>query len=108
LQALRTYLGVGSVRRKPARQPHHQPISEFSVTSMRQHRQATIPFAETFLPASAKREQFERWRAALQQYQSASSSRWGRGQSLCSVTGCERPVRGRGLCRSHYYRATGY
>ncbi len=34
--------------------------------------------------------------------------RLGKGPSGCSEFGCDRPVRGRRLCRSHYYRATGY
>ena len=38
----------------------------------------------------------------------AKTPEWGKGLSTCSVEGCDRPVRGRGLCRRHYYRATGY
>jgi hypothetical protein len=44
----------------------------------------------------------------LYSYDALRPSRHGKAPSSCSVDGCGRPVRGRGLCRSHYYRATGY
>ena len=72
------------------------------------HREATIAFAERYLLPSAKRDQFEQWRAEMDEYLQAHPSRWGLGPSRCSQPGCEKPVRGRGLCRAHYYRATGY
>ena len=57
---------------------------------------------------SAKRDQFDRWREEFDTYERAHPTQWGRGPSTCSEPGCHKPVRGRGLCRSHYYRATGY
>jgi hypothetical protein len=108
LHALQRFLGAGSILRKPPGQPHHQPLSELSITSLREHHRATIPFAETYLPPCHKRDQFEQWVEQLQRYEERSPSRWGRGRSPCSIEGCVKPVRGRGLCRSHYYRATGY
>jgi hypothetical protein len=107
LEALRSFLGVGSVHAAPARR-HWQPVSTFSVNSHHAHRIATIPFAEMFLRPSAKRRQFEQWRAQLDAHESRHPNPYGRGPSPCSVEGCGAPVRGRGLCRSHYYRETGY
>jgi hypothetical protein len=108
LEALQMYLGCGSIRDMPAPKAHHQPQSGFEIVDCKLHHQAVIPFAEQFLLPCHKRTQFERWRDALYEYERRRPSQYGRGRSTCSVPGCERPVRGRGLCRSHYYRATGY
>ncbi|MGZ4688529.1 MAG: LAGLIDADG family homing endonuclease [Acidimicrobiia bacterium] len=108
LEALACFLGVGSIHDTPARQAHHQPLSEFSISSLRVHHAVTIPFAETFLLPCAKRRQFEAWRDSMAAYEARRPSQHGRGRSQCSVDGCTAPVRGRSLCRSHYYRATGY
>ena len=107
LDALRTFLGAGSVTLTPARLPQHLPGATFAVVSSVQHRRSTIPFAARYLRPSAKRAQFQRWREQLDQYERERPTRYGRGPSPCSVAGCDRPVRGRGLCRVHYYRATG-
>ena len=80
----------------------------FTVNSVTAHRSATIPFADQFLLPSAKRAQFEQWRSALDNHDQAHPNPYGKGRSSCSEPGCDRPVRGRGLCRAHYYRATGY
>ena len=63
---------------------------------------------ERYLLPCAKKRQFEQWRADLDSYEALHPTRWGRGPSPCSEPGCERPVRGRGLCRAHYCRATGH
>jgi hypothetical protein len=108
LEQLREALGFGSIQdRKPARQGW-QPTSVFSVASRKAHVAATIPFMEQFLLHSAKREQFEQWRDALLAYDVRHPNPALRGRSVCSVEGCTAYVRGRGLCRRHYYRATGY
>jgi hypothetical protein len=106
LEDLRGFLGYGSIHEVAPRNPAHLPISTLAVASLRAHRGATIPFAERYLPASAKRRQYELWRQALESYVTQRPAR--RGRSSCSEAGCGRPVRGRGLCRTHYYRATGY
>jgi len=108
LGALTAFLGAGSIRDKPARRSHHQPLSEFTIASMREHRTATIPFAERYLLPCHKREQFEAWREAIAEYERTRPSQYGRGRSTCTIPACEKPVRGRLLCRSHYYRVTGY
>lgn len=108
LGALTAFLGAGTIRDKPARVSHHQPLSEFTIASMRAHRTATIPFAERYLLPCHKREQFEAWVEAIAEYERTRPSQYGRGRSTCTIPGCEKPVRGRKLCRSHYYRVTGY
>jgi hypothetical protein len=108
LESLRGYLGVGSIQVAAPRKEGWQPTVTFRVQSRRAHRRVVIPFASQFLPPSVKREQFELWRKAFVAYELAHPSRWGQGPSMCSEPGCEKPVRGRGLCRQHYYRVTGY
>jgi hypothetical protein len=87
LERLQTFLGFGSI------------TDLFS---------ATIPWADAHLLPCAKRTQYELWRDALFSYDQLRPSRFAKGPSPCNVDGCDKPVRGRGLCRSHYYRATGY
>ena len=41
------------------------------------------------------------------EYEARFPSNWGTGPSPCAIAGCDKPVRGRGLCRAHYYAATG-
>jgi len=108
LAALRMCLGFGSIHRQPPRRQHWQPTSRLAVNSLRAHEAATIPFCERYLPATAKRSQFEAWRDALRAHDAAHPHRFGKGPSLCAEPDCGQPVRGRGLCRKHYYRATGY
>jgi hypothetical protein len=108
LEALRDALGFGSISDKPPQRAHWQPTSVYTVNSRRAHFLATIPFMERYLLPSAKRSQYERWRDALIEHERARPSNWRKGPSPCSEPGCDKPVRGRGLCRSHYYRATGY
>ena len=108
LRGLRDVLGFGSIRITPPAREHWQPIATYSVASRRAHHMATIPSFDRFLLPSAKRVQFELWRDALRSYDSLRPSRYGKGPSRCSIPGCEKLVRGRMLCRSHYYRATGY
>jgi hypothetical protein len=108
LRALRQFLGTGSINVQPAPRANWLPIASFSVHSHRAHRSRTIPFAERFLFPGAKRRQFEQWRDALYEYEALHPNRLGLGPSPCRIDGCDKPVRGRGLCRSHYYRETGY
>jgi hypothetical protein len=108
LEALRQFLGFGSIRELAPKRKGYEPASEYRVTSLLAHHAATIPFAERFLLPCAKRNQFEIWREAMEAQERAHPNRYGKGRSTCSVPGCDKPVRGRMLCRSHYYRVTGY
>jgi hypothetical protein len=108
LEALRSFLGYGAIQHYKRDQEHWQPISTLRIHSIWAHRKATIPFAEAFLLPCEKRRQYEGWRDRLFAYDLAHPNRYRKGPSPCSVPGCNKPVRGRMLCRSHYYRATGY
>jgi len=107
LEALRRLLQVGSIHDVAPQRAHWQPTSTYAAASRRSAHRAVIPFAERYLLPGAKRRQFERWRDALLTFERTRPTRWGLGPSPCTVPGCAKPVRGRGLCRSHY-RATGY
>lgn len=107
LELLRLHLGGGISFKAPGR-PAHQPTAVLAVRSHLAHHQRTIPFMDRYLLPCYKRRQFERWVEALADYENEHPTRWGRGPSTCSEPDCDRTVRGRGLCRSHYYRATGH
>jgi hypothetical protein len=108
LDALRTSLGTGSIRRRDPRGEGWQATAILSVGSILAHRQSVIPFMDLHLGPGAKRSQFELWLAAMDAYEGLHPTRWGRGPSLCRIEGCDDPVRGRGLCRRHYHQETGY
>lgn len=108
LERLRALLGFGSITDGPPQKAGWQPRSQYIVASRLAHFAATIPWADVHLLPCAKRAQYELWRDALYSYDGLRPTQYGKGRSPCSVDGCEKPVRGRGLCRSHYYRATGY
>jgi LAGLIDADG endonuclease len=108
LEQLQRTLGCGLLGDRPARKPGWLPTTEFTVSVERDLVKRVIPFMERFLFPCAKRVQFERWRDDLIAYRRDRPSQYGRGPSMCSVPGCGRTVRGRGVCRVHYYRLTGY
>ena len=108
VELLRARLGCGSIQDERPRRPGWLPMARYSIGSMRAHRGAVIPFFDRYLIGSAKRRQFDLWVEAMNSYESYHPTRWGRGPSTCRIDGCEKPVRGRGLCRSHYYSETGY
>jgi hypothetical protein len=108
LERIQERLGVGSLTDRAARRAGWQPTSQLVVNSLRAHRSSVIPFMERYLLPGHKRQQFELWVGAMDAYERAHPTRWGKGPSPCRVHGCEKPVRGQGLCRSHYYRETGH
>jgi hypothetical protein len=107
LERLHEAVGCGSIRRNASRQGH-LPSAVFSIRSHQAHHDRTIPFMDRYLLPCAKRGQYRAWKHALASYEALHPTRWGRGPSTCSIEDCGDPVRGRGLCRRHYYRATGY
>lgn len=109
LEALQTFLGnAGYIRDVAVRNERWLPLVTYRVHSRIGIRTKVIPFCDQFLLSSAKRDQYERWRDDFCAYEANHPTQWGRGPSICYEPGCDRPVRGRGLCRSHYYRETGY
>lgn len=108
LEQLHAVLGVGSIHELRRNTPRWEPQSRFFVNSLLAHQQVTIPYFDAFLLGGAKREQFVQWRDQLLAYVDRHQIRWGRGRSTCKIPGCCGLVRGRGLCRSHYYRVTGW
>ena len=107
LESLRGQLGFGSINDRAARRSHWQPSSTLSIASRKAHLAATIPFMDAYLLAPThKRVQYEQWKGALLAYDVERPRKVGR--STCSEPDCNGLVRGRGLCRSHYYRATGW
>ena len=109
VHALHSFLGgAGTVRTRSPRRPGWQPEVCLTVASERLHRSVTIPFADRYLAPCHKRAQFDRWRRELEAYRARRIALLGEGRSRCVISGCERWVRGRGLCRSHYYEATGW
>jgi hypothetical protein len=83
-------------------------MATLSIGSMRAHRSYVIPWMRQHLLFGQKRRQFDLWVAAMDSYECYHPTRWGKGPSTCRIAGCDRPVRGRGLCRSHYHQETGY
>jgi hypothetical protein len=108
LRDLHRVLGVGAISFQPARRAAWQPTATYGIHSRRALRTALIPFCDEHLLWSFKRSQYLVWRDQFQTYEAHFPSNWGAGPSPCSIPGCDKPVRGRGLCRAHYYRETGY
>jgi len=108
LEALHQFLGAGRLTDRETR-AGCLPTSVFDIRSEKVHTGVVIPFAERFLPPfTAKYRQFASWRDRFDEYIARRPSQYGRGPSQCAEPDCNKPVRGRGLCRSHYYRVSGY
>jgi hypothetical protein len=101
-------LGCGTIVDVRSRKPGWLPTTGITVSREQDHLVRVIPLMERYLLPCAKRRQYERWRDELVTYLERRPSQYGRGPSVCSEPGCTRPVRGRGVCRVHYYRITGY
>ena len=109
IDALHSMLGgAGTVRVREPRRVGWQAEACLTVASESAHLVHTIPFADRFLGPCHKREQFEAWRDELLAYRRRRAELLGEGRRRCRVEGCDGFVRGQGLCRSHYYRATGW
>jgi hypothetical protein len=108
LREIQVTLGAGSIRLEEPRKAHWKRTAIYSVKSIKAHVTSTLPFMDRYLLPCAKRMQYFAWRENLDAYVKRHRVRWGMGRSTCSEVGCDQPVRGRGLCRSHYYRETGW
>lgn len=108
LVRLQRFLGTGTLSELPPRHDRWLGSTELRIVSIKGHYAATMPFADKFLIAGQKRDQYLAWKDDLITYERAVASLQRKGRSTCSRDGCELPVRGRGVCRRHYYELTGY
>jgi hypothetical protein len=100
---LHEFLEVGHVRRYPRRRDHYDDEVVWVVRSLRELIEVVVPFLDEHLPASYKRDQYLVWRADLLAYWDGRAKR----RRECTVEGCDRAQRAKGLCRRHYYAAYG-
>jgi len=100
---LHAFFGVGHVYWHPRRKPHYDDEVVYVVQPLNELIEVIVPFMDEHLPPSYKRRQYEAWRAALLDYWANDAKRL----RVCSLDGCDRPNRARGLCRRHYYEAFG-
>lgn len=96
-------LGVGRVYSYPRRQPHFHDESIFAVRPIRELAEVVVPFMDVHLPPSKKRQQYLAWREQLLAHWEHDARR----RRECTVEGCSKLQRGKGLCRHHYYREFG-
>ena len=75
----------------------------FQVRKLKDLVDVVVPFMDEHLPASHKREQYLVWRAQLLDYWEHRARR----RRACTVEGCEKPQRAKGVCRGHYYERFG-
>lgn len=102
-QLMYAYFGAGRIHWSPRRKLHQDDAVCFTISALPDLVETLVPFMDEHLPASYKRIQYEAWRTALLEYWEYRAKR----VRPCTVDGCERPRRAKGLCRSHYYSAYG-
>lgn len=96
-------LRVGSISTAPRRTAHYDDEVSYAVQSLRELVEVVVPFLDEHLPASYKRQQYLAWRAELLDHWQHRARR----RRPCTMHGCDRPRRAKGLCRRHYYAAYG-
>lgn len=100
---LQRFVGVGHLTRSPRRKRHYDDEVSFTVRALADLVDVVVPFMDEHLAPSYKRAQYEAWRARLLDYWAQDAKR----VRPCTVEGCDRPRRAKGLCRQHYYAAYG-
>jgi len=98
-ELLADFFGVGHTYRSPRRKSHYDDEVTFSIQSLRDHLDVTIPFMDVHLPESHKQAQYLAWRAELLDYWEHRAKR----RRTCTVDGCDRPRRAHGYCRRHLW-----
>jgi hypothetical protein len=99
---LQRYFGVGTIHTSPRRKSHYDDEVTYQVRALRDLIDLVVPFMDEHLPPSYKREQYEVWRAALLDYWQHGARQ--KGRRPCTIDGCDRPQRAKGLCRHHYFK----
>lgn len=101
--ALRDFLGVGRVHRFAPRKAQYDDEVHFQVRALADLVNVVVPFMDEHLPPCYKRAPYQAWRGKLLEYWRDGARR----PRTCTVEGCDRPRRAKGLCRRHYYAAYG-
>jgi hypothetical protein len=102
-QLLQAYFGAGYIHWSARRLEHQDDQVCFRIGALTELVETIVPFMDEHLPPSYKRTQYEAWRARLLHYWEHDAKR----VRTCTIEGCERRRRAKGLCRSHYYAAFG-
>lgn len=99
VELMHEFFGVGRVGFGRRRKAHYDDETYLHVRKTQDLVEVIVPFMDEHLPPSYKREQYEAWRAALLDHWEHRASR----RRPCTVAGCDRPQKGRGVCRHHYF-----
>jgi hypothetical protein len=103
VELLHRFFRCGRTTWRRRRKEHFDDEVAFVVRKLRDLVDTLVPFMDRHLEESYKRRQYLAWRAEVLDY-------WEHGmrrRRLCTVEGCERIQRAKGLCRHHYYVAFG-
>ena len=100
---LQSFFGIGHVYRYERRKAHYDDEVHFTVRKMKDLVEVVVPFMDEHLPPSYKRQQYEAWRTKLLDHWEHGARR----RRTCTVPGCDRIQKGRGVCRRHYYQLYG-
>ncbi len=102
-ELLQTFFGTGRLVEWPRRRAHYDDEVTFVVRALPDLVGVVVPFMDEHLPPSHKRRQYKAWRANLLDYWEHRARR----PRACTVEGCTKPRRAKGLCRGHYYARYG-
>ena len=93
--------GIGSIQDIASRQPNWLPLSTYRV-ALAHSRPGTSSSPSSTSSSSRRPSATSSIAGATSstRYERVHPTQWGRGPSTCSEPGCDKPVRGRGLCRS--------
>jgi hypothetical protein len=101
--SLSAYFGIGHVRAYSRRKAHFDDEIVFGIRKLKDLVEVVVPFMDEHLPPSHKREQYLAWRTQLLDYWEHRARR----RRACTVEGCDKPQRAKGVCRRHHYERFG-